>query len=266
MLLDYACHPTVLGADNLRWSADWPGATRRALGVPVGFLQGAAGDVSPRFTRLGRDTAEVDRLGTLLATAVRSALTSPGRPITAVPAVRRTTVSLPVRRLPSPGEIEATVTRAAAAADGIGSAALPDPSGGAMRPGGDWAGGLLVAETPEGRIATTRLEGARGQAAMSAAGLPPALDLPLSVVALGELAWVHLPVELFSTLGDRIRAASPYETTRVIGYTDGYFGYVVDPAAAEAEVYESLISFFDTPTTEDLVQAATTLLHQTHAS
>ncbi|NKE64143.1 hypothetical protein FXN61_48680, partial [Lentzea sp. PSKA42] len=47
LLFDYASHPTVLGADNLAWSADWPGVTRRNLAevAPVAaFLQGAAGD------------------------------------------------------------------------------------------------------------------------------------------------------------------------------------------------------------------------------
>ncbi|HET6738034.1 MAG TPA: hypothetical protein VFH76_03845, partial [Kribbella sp.] len=55
VLLDFACHPTTYGPENLKYSADWPGAARAALApAVVGFLQGAAGDVSPRFTRQGR--------------------------------------------------------------------------------------------------------------------------------------------------------------------------------------------------------------------
>ncbi len=84
MLVDFATHPTVLGPANLLWSADWPGAAREQLrtalgGTVVAFLQGAAGDVSTRFTRRAADFAEATRLGGLLADAVRDELPERGR-------------------------------------------------------------------------------------------------------------------------------------------------------------------------------------------
>jgi hypothetical protein len=121
----------------------------------------------------------------------------------------------------------------------------------------DLHGGI---DHPAQRIAQTRLDGARGQAQMAAANLPAALDLPISVVKLGEVAWVHLPVELFASHGCYLQADSPHPITRVIGYTDGYFGYVVDPDAAHHGTYEALITYFDQPTTEELLVAATKLL------
>lgn len=239
VLLDFACHPTTYGPENLRWSADWPGAARAALGadsVVVGFLQGAAGDVSPRFTRQGRGAQEVDRLGGLLATRVADALAEPGLDLPAVaPTIRRTTARLKVRDLPAPAEAAAMVATAAA---GI-------------------HGGL---DEPAVRIAQTRLDGARGQALMSAAELPEYLDLPVSVVVLGDVAWVHLPVELFAIHGACLQADSPHPVTRVIGYTDGYYGYVVDPDAAQRSTYEALITFFDQPTTNILLGTASALL------
>lgn len=53
ILVHYACHPVVLGPDNLAISADYPGAMRRAINAELGeevetfFLQGAAGDINP---------------------------------------------------------------------------------------------------------------------------------------------------------------------------------------------------------------------------
>ena len=53
VLVHYACHPVVLGPDNLQLSADYPGAMRRHLEAALGqraiafFLQGAAGDLNP---------------------------------------------------------------------------------------------------------------------------------------------------------------------------------------------------------------------------
>jgi hypothetical protein len=72
-LWNFAIHGTMLGKRNLRLSADVMGvASRRleaALGVPLLFVNGAVGDVSPRFHGL----AERDRVGDLLASAVRQA-------------------------------------------------------------------------------------------------------------------------------------------------------------------------------------------------
>jgi hypothetical protein len=52
VLVNYACHPSVLGPDNYEYSADYPGAMRRAIesqipGAKALFIQGGAGDINP---------------------------------------------------------------------------------------------------------------------------------------------------------------------------------------------------------------------------
>jgi neutral ceramidase len=53
ILVNYACHPVVFGPDNLRFSADFPGAMASTIeqafgGQPVCFfLQGAPGNINP---------------------------------------------------------------------------------------------------------------------------------------------------------------------------------------------------------------------------
>src|SRR5262249_47329562 len=48
--VNFAAHPTMIKAEDLRFSADYPGAlcavVEKELGVPCLFLQGAAGDLS----------------------------------------------------------------------------------------------------------------------------------------------------------------------------------------------------------------------------
>jgi hypothetical protein len=84
----YACHPTVLGPENLAFSADWPGAAARRIaehfpGTNPIFLLGSHADVDPR-TRGLQDLARTDRsrgagfsavaeLGTELGDAVAEA-------------------------------------------------------------------------------------------------------------------------------------------------------------------------------------------------
>ena len=50
LMVNYAAHPTMLPGEDLRFSAEWPGqmmyAVEDAMETDVGFLQGAAGDMS----------------------------------------------------------------------------------------------------------------------------------------------------------------------------------------------------------------------------
>lgn len=292
VLLDFASHATVLGHANRRWSADWPGAARRSLAaalrgtVPfpresergagaadlaenadvaepthasraardaarpddpiVAFLQGAAGDASPRFVRRSQDAAEKDRIGGLLAAQALTAILEAGPPEDAprVVLVKRARVAVPTRPPASGPDAERLVNateqawQAAETRDGPGS--------------------------PAERIARTRYEGALMAARLASVERPATMDLPISVVVVGDDAWIHLPVELYASYAAEIRAASRFRRTRVIGYTDGYFGYIADDAAHRAQVYEALASLFDAEGGRVLVAGCTTLLSAAH--
>lgn len=246
VLADYACHPTVLGPTNLEYSADYPGAARRVLragieateGVEtppvIAFLQGAAGDISTRFTRRSQTFAEVDRQGGVLAGALLRGVLS-GVPIEGGPTMLRSECVVPTRALPSPDDARQTLATAEQALDGS-------------------------------RVARTRYEGARVQVALADGGLPARLTLAVSVVTFGDVAWVHLPVEPFTCFGAQIRAGSPFADTRIVGYTDGYFGYLADDAAHRAGHYEALASPFDAHAGELVVMAAIASLRQAHGT
>jgi neutral ceramidase len=55
ILINYACHPVVLGSDNSQYSADYPGITNRVVEKAIGgsvqsfFVQGADGDINPYY-------------------------------------------------------------------------------------------------------------------------------------------------------------------------------------------------------------------------
>ncbi|MFI6595515.1 hypothetical protein ACIBHX_04655 [Nonomuraea sp. NPDC050536] len=293
LLVDYACHPTVLGPDNLSWSADWPGAARRSLPGVVGFLQGAAGDVSPRFVRRGRDATEATRLGDLLATPILRALPT-AQPLPALaPRTRQDPVPPPTARPlsnPDPRSRQDTVALPAVrpvsdpgSRIGQGAVALPavpfSDSGPRIRRGsvalpvrglpGRGEVEVRLAEVREAvgrdpcdRVAQSLVEGARGLAALGDAALPSVMELPISVVRLGGIAWAHVPVELFTTLAVQIKERSPFPVTRVVGYTDGYFGYVADATAHAEGGYEALMSYFEAATGDLLVEAVLDLLRR----
>jgi hypothetical protein len=68
--VNFAAHPTILPAKLLEFSADYPGAMRRAVeketGAPCLFLQGAAGDLSP----VQKKSGDPDDFGQMLAAEV----------------------------------------------------------------------------------------------------------------------------------------------------------------------------------------------------
>jgi hypothetical protein len=79
ILVNYACHPVVFGPDNLRYSADYPGAMARLVEsswnkAPVCFfLQGAPGDINPLLDKTPvaeNADAEMQRVGEALGREV----------------------------------------------------------------------------------------------------------------------------------------------------------------------------------------------------
>lgn len=242
VLADHACHPTVLGPDNLAYSADYPATARRVLTAGLAeteavetppvvlFLQGAAGDVSTRFTRRAQTFAEAARQGGMLAGGLLRGVLA-GAPLDGPPTVVGGECVVPTRRLPDPAAARATLAEAERA---------------------------LAAD--RGRVAMTRHEGARILVALAESGLPATLTLPITVVALGSVAWVHLPVEPFTVFAERIRAGSPFPTTRVVGYTDGYFGYLADDQAHRDGRYEALAALVDAAAGDTVVARAVELL------
>ena len=91
ILTSYACHPVVLGADNLLWTADYPHVLRARLesalpGAVALFATGCAGDVNTGHSaqaslnptaQATRTFAEAARIGEGLAEAVLAAPLTP---------------------------------------------------------------------------------------------------------------------------------------------------------------------------------------------
>jgi len=77
LLVHFATHPTILGADNMEISAEWPGAMKDALeatfpGIVALYVNGAEGDQSPAGAKGKDDFAKVKDFGTRLAAQAAS--------------------------------------------------------------------------------------------------------------------------------------------------------------------------------------------------
>ncbi len=248
LLVHFACHPTILGAGNTLLSADLFGAVRRHLVVggkletatPILCLNGAAADISTRFTRRGQDATEVDRLGKRVADAAIEAM---GSAETISSSLRTEAASLQLRTQPVD---------------------LKQRTGASAAPEDEIAASLTTSMShAERRIAVTRREGAALAARRGEWG-PASIDLSLNAITIGQLALLTFPGELGSTLARQIEAVSPFETTLVLGYANGYAGYVVEAADFSVPTYESLASPFAPTAGDEVVRASRKLLHRAH--
>ena len=100
-IVNYACHGTVLGPDNLLVSADWIGAMRQKVESELGglslFLQGATADINPDMYWEDSHAFEmVAEQGSQVAKAVLAAVSSSSKKFTCTPLrIERNEIWLP---------------------------------------------------------------------------------------------------------------------------------------------------------------------------
>lgn len=237
------CHPTVLGSWNRDVSADLHGGIRRALRphlpASCGLLTmtGAAGDISTRFSRRESSFAEVDRLGMVVAEAVLASLPGGRQLPPEMSESREKSLELPVRPL-----LREQAAATLAAAEQAWQAAEVNTK---------------LGEAERRRI-FTEWQGAHIQQRMTDMSPIPAT---ITGRSLGEsLDLVAVPGELFSSAGRELESQARNGETWVVGYANGYVGYLADQPAHKAATYEALASPYPAATTDLVVSTAVELL------
>lgn len=253
MIVNFACHPTVLGADNLYYSGDLFGVAateiEECLGTVCLLTNGASADISTRFTRADQTHAECARLGLQLSASVMRAIQATGSPQSRLPAectesnpllkIAHRTLELPFREIPSKVTAEGLLQGAERAYE---------------------AAVARHALASEKRQLWTKVEGARHlldrAQASSAKGC---CIVQLTGLRVGLVVFVGIPGEVFS---ESFRA--PREDSGIqmvpLGLAGGYLGYFPTQLAVERETYEALTSAFDTRVTHRLVEGVSTLI------
>jgi len=227
VLVNYTCHPTVMGADNLLVSADFAGYAMEFIektkgeGVVALFTNGAQGNISTRFTRREQTFGEVERLGSILGAEVLGVLEQ----IETIDRLRLKSVvgevHLPLRELPTLEEAMKMVKESKKTLEELKKRGAPQP---------------------EVRVAETTLQGAMG--ALKSVRGPRRKDVisEVQVVRINDVALVGVPGELFVEIGLDIKKKSGLEYAYVVGLANDYVGYIVTRNAYEEGMYEPLIT------------------------
>ncbi|MEU4231590.1 hypothetical protein AB0F17_45465 [Nonomuraea sp. NPDC026600] len=272
-------HPTVLPAASRLVSADLVGAVRRALHARLGpdvwalVATGAAGDISTRHTRRGQDAAELNRLAAIVADRCLELLREPpARAWSAGSGIAWAAQRLelaPARLDEGPGSVP--VDRAVESVgdqagdrvrDPIGDRAVDPIEGSAGDRAVDLAAlaaDLRAAEASgdpvAARLARSRLEGVRARPDRS--GREGPIGVHVHAARLGELSVVGLPGEPFLAVAESITPGGP---VMVLGYVNGYPGYLPTAEAYGRTEYEVLVSQVAPGSAEALAGAARQLL------
>ena len=99
--------------------------------------------------------------------------------------------------------------------------------------------------------------------AEDAENTPRMFDIGVHVLQLGDIVFVGLPGEIFSEIGLKIKALSPFPHTVVVELADGWQGYIAPDYVLRAGCYETIysnISYTGLGTADILVDGAVTML------
>lgn len=223
VIYNYSCHPTVMDKYNNKVSADFPGEAAYILEHAGGFdaalfFNGACGDVSTRFTRRSSSFEEVKRLGCILG---GEALKLANRNCSSMQAdnikVASRTIELKIRDF----------------ALGKGTEEVPEMTG---EETDKTAAGLL-------RLRQSRLEGEKNNInlAHGFSGMD-SIGLEVKIMRLGDIFFVYIPGELFTSLGLKLKRSLKDRKIFVVCYGGGYIGYIPDAMAYKDRGYEALSS------------------------
>lgn len=248
VLVHYACHPTVLGPNNLLVTGDFPaaalGEVERAIGGFAMFFNGAQGDISMGHSSdlsaigviaPGRTFEHAAELGERLAGAVLAEL--PRIPTAAVTLEAASVLAeVPLKSYPPAEELARESRIAQEHLASLAGRGIEDPE-------------LRQAKTEA--LYTSINQYLAGFNSEYPAGFLP---LELQGLRIGEMVLIGLPAEAFAEVGRSIKSACGRKIL-IVGLANGYFGYVPCRQAYLEGGYEIASSRF-APEAEDALAAA----------
>jgi len=245
-IANYACHPTTLAWDNRLISPDYAGAMRDIVetrtSAPCAFLQGASGELAPAEQYTG-DSSVAERHGRRLGFAALStleAMEQPGAtltyegvvesgaplavwrqtsaPVSTALTAERALVTLPLKPMPSIGEIEAQW------------AACDDP------------------------VLKERLW--RKRFVRKVVGVGTATEMPLWVWRLGDALLFGQPNEAYSRFQLELRCTFHPRHVAVMNLVNGSAGYLSPAELYDTDIYQVWQSPYERGGLERLIDEA----------
>jgi hypothetical protein len=252
--INYACHPTVLGPDNLLATGDFPAFAIESVEKVIGeggfamFTNGTQGNISMGHSSElsaigvvtpGRTFKRAAELGQRLAQATLAALpeieTDPAPALDAI----SLPLDLPLKSLPAPEDAEH---------------ALREAERRLARLNGNPAAAEEINRAKSERLYASITD----FYARETSALDGRLTIELQGLRIGDAVLIAVPAEVFVEVGLRIKQRAPRRAF-IIGIANGYIGYLPTASAHAAGGYE-VVSSKVAPEAEEILIEATLAL------
>ena len=128
-------------------------------------------------------------------------------------------------------------------------------------------GELEAKDGPEEALDRARLDlmyaqGRLGRAKRYAEEETRSVRAELQVIAIGDIALLAMPGEVFTEIGTALKSDSPFAHTWIVGYANDSIGYFPTPEEMRKGGYEALVSPFSAEAIEQMMHAARALLRR----
>jgi hypothetical protein len=270
VLVNYACHPTIMGPPNRLITPDYPGAMKRVVEDAIGgkclFLQGSAGDQGP-LQGFQADTKVYRNLGAILGHEVAKVALSldnipaktnfrqiipSGAPLGMYDSEFATISTLPLRVIDK--EIPVPLREG-----------LPERKA-AIEKLDYWKSKLKTAreKDDERAIAEAIYMARRADIQLRMAddfGGKTTAGVRTHFITFGDVALIGCNIEPFCEIGTKIKACSPFPITFMSGYTNGRMAYMATADEWPKGGYEVENSPFGQSAAEILVKNILDTLH-----
>lgn len=234
------------GSTQYNIASDWSGAFRtemeKAHNCQFAFFQGCAGDLNPKDNRIGGEnrTEDYREHGKLLAgyaSEIYDSMTKVEN--TKIKAIKKTVTAEVNHDLDDLKSVaREIVTNWQVAYDN--NAAVK-------------AGEKYGIHSPYMASAIVN------RASMASTG-----DFEVWAFQIGDIGWTQVPLEMFDTTGENIRAASPYRMTFTQGYSNASLGYLPTQEAYVYGCYEADTTKWRSGTAELVQQTLISMLKELH--
>ena len=255
VFINYSCHPTVLGPDNLLVTGDFPNFAVQQIEEKLGldsfamFVNGTQGNISMGHSSElsaigiitpGRTFERAAELGSLLADATLKAL--PQIPTDKSPTLAALSrcVNLPLKRYPPVEDAVDQLREAEAQLQKLEEEGAPPER-------------IGPAKTKRLYASITSFY-AREARTLSNGQLP----VELQGVRIGDVVFIAVPAEVFVEIGLKLKSQAPTRTF-VIGIANGYIGYLPNREAYAVGGYEVVSAKCAAASEEILVNEAIAL-------
>ncbi len=217
-IINYANHLDNISPKN-RYSADYVEYLREALWEEYGedvfvlFFNGAAGDVNRNDYSGNTERSSVEEIGRGIAETVIK--------------TNRHIVTKEDVEIKSLSETHKTVRRKE------------------TQEMYEWAAAIMERVNKGYSVGSMDLAFASEYIEPEDPNLPDTVDMELHTIVIGDYAIVGVPGEVFSEIGLRIKAASPYKSTMVFELANGTHGYLTPDNIQVSETYEAKYSKYN---------------------